>query len=355
MKPSNLKSAIVDILQSTSLRAVPLIQGAPGVGKSDLGRQIASELGWAYTDVRLSLYDSVDLRGFPMPDHENQRMRTLRADFMPAPDDDTPRLIMLDEITAIQDRAVQVAAYQLILDRQIGEHRLPDATKLIAAGNFTSGADGAFGTRMSSALRRRFWWLRFDVDVNEWSQWAIDHDMPYQLIAFHRLRDSIDRGLLHRYDPDLDEDNFPSPASWENVGHYVNAHIQDPDPAKIKVKLNSAHYSHLEMLGGMVGTGAAAEFLGFLPVATEIESPDRIIADPDGAKVSSDTAVLYAQVGALAKRANQTTMGNIMRYAERIPGDFRTLFVRDAIRADPTTQHTPAFTQWSIANQGALV
>lgn len=48
--------------------------------------------------------------------------------------DDTINILLLDEISAAP-QSVQAAAYQITLDRTIGEHKLPENCIVIAAGN----------------------------------------------------------------------------------------------------------------------------------------------------------------------------------------------------------------------------
>jgi len=65
----------------------------------------------------------------------------------------------------------ETTSYQLILDRKLGEYTLPDGWAIIAAGSRDS--DRAVTTRMPTPLRNRFVHLEFEVDVQEWSEWAI--------------------------------------------------------------------------------------------------------------------------------------------------------------------------------------
>ena len=59
----------------------------------------------------------------------------------------------LDELTAALP-SVQAAAYQIALDRKLGEHHLPDNTFVIAAGNREEDYSVAY--EMPHALKNRF-------------------------------------------------------------------------------------------------------------------------------------------------------------------------------------------------------
>lgn len=58
MKPSSIIKSIPALMTAG---LVPMIWGAPGVGKSDVVAQVAKSLKMALRDVRLTLFDPIDL------------------------------------------------------------------------------------------------------------------------------------------------------------------------------------------------------------------------------------------------------------------------------------------------------
>jgi MoxR-like ATPase len=152
-------------------------------------------------------------------------------------------ILFLDELNAAA--MVQASCYQLVLDRKLGEYTLPDGWAIIAAGNRDS--DRAVTTRMPTPLRNRFVHLEFEVDVQEWSEWAIQAGVRPEVIAFLRFRPE----LLSAFDRDANA--FPSPRSWEFVSRILDSLGSQLNPA----------IEH-EVIAGAVGTGAATEFSAFL-------------------------------------------------------------------------------------------
>jgi len=101
-----------------------MLWGPPGVGKSSLVRDLAAREGIGFIDIRLSQREPVDLRGLPVPDRERGVVDWLLAGEWPR-DPDSRGILLFDELTAA-DRSLQVAAYELILDRRLGDlYRLP--------------------------------------------------------------------------------------------------------------------------------------------------------------------------------------------------------------------------------------
>ena len=117
MKPSAIRQALPRLLAKN--RAA-FIWGAPGVGKSDLIATIAKDLKLELRDVRLSLLDPVDLKGFPTISASKKQMTWLPADFLPT---EGEGLLFLDEMNSAP-QSVQAAAYQLVLNRKIGDYTL---------------------------------------------------------------------------------------------------------------------------------------------------------------------------------------------------------------------------------------
>ena len=137
-----------------------MLWGPPGVGKSQAVRQIAKaikeETGkeTKVTDVRLLLFNPIDLRGIPTSNADKTLAIWLKPQiFQMDPSDDIVNILFLDEISAAP-QSVQAAAYQITLDRVVGEHRLPDNCIVIAAGNRTTDKSVAF--KMPKALANSF-------------------------------------------------------------------------------------------------------------------------------------------------------------------------------------------------------
>ena len=111
--------------------------GPPGIGKSDIVKQMGVELEAHVIDIRLSLWDPTDIKGIPFFNSTVNKMEW-------APPTELPDEVMaakykkiilfLDEMNSAAP-AVQAAAYQLVLNRKVGTYRLPDNVLIVAAGN----------------------------------------------------------------------------------------------------------------------------------------------------------------------------------------------------------------------------
>lgn len=328
MKPSALRTAIPKLIAK---RRPAFLWGAPGVGKSDLMALVAKDHKLELRDVRLSLLDPIDLKGFPTIDTIKKQMKWLPADFLPKKG---KGLLFLDEMNQAP-QSVQGAAYQLVLNRRIGEYELPEGWSVMAAGN--RAGDRSIAHTMPSALANRFVHLDYDVNVDDWNIWAMEHNLHTDLRAFIQFRPN----LLHSFDPVTNPRAFPSPRSWAFVNDiYKDGYSED---------------DQLEMIKGTVGEGAAAEFSGFVRLIKDLPRVDQVLLDPDGTKTPESPAGMYAMVTALDGKATTGNLARIMKYTDRLPVEFQTVFIRSAIRRDSTLTGTKCYMDWGIKNQNILL
>ena len=134
-----LSHAYISIINNgLPIRTMPsvMLWGAPGVGKSQAVRQIAKEIEYGtgkevhVTDVRLLLFNPIDLRGIPTANEDKTLAVWLKPQiFRMDESDDVINILFLDEISAAP-QSVQAAAYQITLDRTVGEHKSVSYTHL---------------------------------------------------------------------------------------------------------------------------------------------------------------------------------------------------------------------------------
>jgi hypothetical protein len=293
-------------------------------------KQLAEALKIPLQDVRALLLDPVDLRGLPFLGDDG-RSKWAAPEFLPQ---EGAGILFLDELNAAP-AMVQASCYQLVLDRRLGEYTLPDGWAIIAAGNRDS--DRGTTTRMPTPLRNRFVHLEFEVDVQEWSDWAIQSGIRPEVIAFLRFRPE----LLSAFDRDANA--FPSPRSWGLVSRILDSLDSKSNPA----------IEH-EVIAGAVGTGAATEFSAFLRMFRELPNIDSILLNPLQEPVPENAAAQYAVASALARSASDMNFDRICLYLNRLPTEFRVLCVRDATLREPAIRSTAGYTKWAVENHHAI-
>ena len=271
-----LLSTIATQVSSSGNQGI-FLWGAPGIGKSDLVRELAKRTDREFIDIRLTTLDPVDLRGLPKINERDNITEWIAPEFLPRADSKSG-ILFLDEINAAPP-SVQAAAYQLILDRKLGSYRIPDDWVIIAAGNRLG--DRSITYQIPTALANRFTHLEIVVDNDQWYGWAYKNDIDPYIISFIKYQPN----LLHQFDQHSTDVVFPTPRSWAFASNLQK--LRDKDI-----------HLYLKGLNGTVGRAVAQQFLAFLKHRDELEDPEVILS---GGKFAYPTRPdqLYITMGAL--------------------------------------------------------
>ncbi len=245
MTISEFEECIVFNIEHHIMHAV-LGLGAPGIGKSQVIKQIGARYGYKVIDIRLSQMSEVEIGGLIYPNEDKTRTRWLTPEILPDEKRDGPNtILLLDEITSCT-RRVQVAAYQLILDRRIGQYHLPEGTFVIALGNREED-DGVY-VKMAGPLADRFEIHEIEVDFESWKKgYAEIYGIHPYVLKYLMQRPSA----LHTQDPESEEMIFATPRSWERVS----------DILKIDCDVNKSVIRN--KIEGNIGTAEAVRFINF--------------------------------------------------------------------------------------------
>lgn len=204
-----------------------MLWGPPGVGKSQGVKSIAKKLELKtkkkvyVTDVRLLLFNPVDLRGIPTANEDKTLAVWLKPQIFQMDDsEDVVNILFLDEISAAP-QSVQAAAYQITLDRTVGEHRLPDNCIVIAAGNRVTDRSVAY--TMPKALANRLMHIEVVGDSSSWLNWAVQNNINHLVYGFI----GYSPAMLMDFDSSSSGLAFPTPRSWEMVSNILNNISED--------------------------------------------------------------------------------------------------------------------------------
>ncbi len=317
-----------------------MLWGPPGVGKSQLVAQVAARHGVPMIDIRLSQMEPSDLRGIPF--RVDNRVEWAVPAMLPDADRHWPAgVLFLDEITSAPP-AVSAAAYQLILDRRLGEYRVPPGWAIFAAGN--RQGDRGVTYAMPAPLANRFAHFEVEVNLDDWAAWAYASGIDERLIAFLRFKPE----LLFDFDPAKNaggEMAFPSPRSWE-FAHRALVKFGD-HPALLP-----------GALAACVGHAAGIECAAFLDSLGRLPDIDAICAGAEVA-VPQEIDLQYAVAAALAGRALRVrgtpeaprVWGHILAYAQKFPQrEMGVMLVSDMHRGiGQALFAVPQFAAWANA------
>jgi hypothetical protein len=335
MKPSQLYEALHALISER----VPLhIWGACGVGKSQIVAQVAADRKCEFLDIRAVQLDPVDLRGLPRISAD--RAEWVPPKFLPL---DGEGILFLDELTSAP-QMTQAGCYQLVLDRKLGEYRLPDGWVVIAAGNPASERGVHFS--MPRPLRNRFVHLELEPDFMDWCKWAVQAGIRPEIIAFLRFKPA----LLFDADAASDVNAWPTPRSWEMASNVLSGFAR---------RQKSGFFAgtteiEAQLLEGTIGQAATTELVAFLRLFRQLPSIDEILLNPDGAPLPDEPSARIAIATALGRALTDHSIGKGVRYLDRMPTEMRVLAMRDAAARDRAITHTPEFVRFGVEHAEVL-
>ena len=247
------------------------VMGPTGIGKSEVIHQIAKSYNMKIIDIRLLLWSLTDLKGIPYPDETNTYTRWLINDALPRSDRDGSKGILLLEELDDAPKTVRAAAYQLTLDRKLGDYSLEDGWFIIATSNREQ--DGGAYTAPLAPLNDRFEIHEVEPDFSTWRDYAIKIGYNPQVIAYL----SANQTALYTFKSEGTADLvFATPRSWAAVSDLLDTGLKG-NVLRIKIEAN-------------VGAIEAANFFKYTKNTKLLPNIDSVL---NGIYTTNNTEVSY--------------------------------------------------------------
>lgn len=293
-------SAKASIKHAISKKRPIFLWGPPGIGKSDIVKQIADSIDAHVVDVRLSLWEPTDIKGIPYFDSNSGTMvwgapSELPNDQMAAKYKNI--ILFLDEMNSAAP-SVQAAAYQLILNRKVGTYCLPDNVMIVAAGN--READKGVTYRMPAPLANRFIHLELAVSFDDWFSWAIDNKIHTDVVGYLTFA----KKDLYDFDPKSPSRSFATPRSWCFVSELLEDGIDDSTTT--------------DLVAGAVGEGLAVKFMAHRKVASSMPNPTDILEGKVKEMKTKEISAMYSLTVSLCYELKEASDKNDKKFDNKV-------------------------------------
>ena len=298
LSPNKAKNALTIAMRK---KRPIFLWGPPGIGKSDIVAQITQSLSNSHLiDIRLSLWEPTDIKGIPYFDSNANNM----VWGAPAERPDEAMASKYDHIVLFLDEmnsaapAVQAAAYQLILNRRVGQYRLPDNVIIVAAGN--READMGVTYRMPAPLANRFIHLEMAVNFDDWFSWAVNNRVHKDVVGFL----NFSKKDLYDFDPKSASRSFATPRSWSFVSELLDDGLDDNVTT--------------DLVAGAVGEGLAVKFMAHRKVAAAMPNPSDILAGKVKEMKSKEISAMYSLTVSLCYELKEASDANDKKFDEKV-------------------------------------
>jgi hypothetical protein len=293
---SEVQSALTKIIDKSIPHSV-FLWGPPGVGKSSIVKKIAQDNDLELIDLRISQLAPTDIRGLPYV--EDGLAKFAPPSFLPQ---EGRGILFVDEFNMASPSMMGIAQ-QLILDRQVGDYKVPEGWFIIAAGN--RAQDRAAVSQMPAPVANRFIHFEVESDLSSWKEYAITKGMNEQILSFLNFRSP----LLFEFNKNATA--WPSPRSWE----FANSLLE------VGLDISSA-----------VGEGTSAEFYAYQTIYSKLPDIQAILSGED-VEVPKEPSLMYAVCGAIISRAKsaQDFYNGVKWLIKGTTEDYVGLFMGDAM------------------------
>ena len=326
------------LIEDLKVGLVPMVGSSPGLGKSDVIRQISDDFNMELFDMRVSQSDPVDMNGYPA--EKNGRMTFRTPEYFPLETDPLPDgkdgwLIFFDEFNS-GSKQTEAAAYKLLLDHAVYKYKLHPKCRFVAAGNLAT--DRAITNTQSTATTSRLIHYRLQYDHLIWIQWANAHDIDHRIISLIKF----DPDIGHKFDPDTDELTFPCPRTWAFASKVINGRAAIDQITKIR-------------LAGTVGQGAATTLATFIEIYADLPTIEQIMNNPgSGWTVPTEQSRQFAITTMLSQNTDATNIKKMITAIKRLPIEFQVITFKDIYNRKPELKRDPAIIKWIAENADVM-
>ena len=298
VSPNGAKASIKHALKK---KRPIFLWGPPGIGKSDIVRQISDSFSNSHLiDIRLSLWEPTDIKGIPYFDSNSGTMVWGAPSELPSEE----FAAQFDHITLFLDEmnsaapSVQAAAYQLILNRRVGQYKLPDNVMIVAAGN--READKGVTYRMPSSFAKKLIHLELAVNFDDWFQWSINNNIHKDVVGFL----TFSKKDLYDFDPKSPSRSFATPRSWSFVSELLEDELDENTTT--------------DLVSGAVGEGLAVKFMAHRKVASSMPNPTEILAGKVKEMKTKEISAMYSLTVSLCYELKEASDANDKKFDDKV-------------------------------------
>ena len=298
VSPNSAKTSITHALKK---KRPIFLWGPPGIGKSEVVEQITTSLGNSHLiDIRLSLWEPTDIKGIPYFDSNSGTMVWGAPSELPTEEFAKQFdyvVLFLDEMNSAAP-SVQAAAYQLILNRRVGQYKLPDNVLIVAAGN--RDADKGVTYRMPAPLANRFIHLELAVSFDDWFEWAVNNNIHNDVVGFL----TFSKKDLYDFDPKSSSRSFATPRSWTFVSELLDDALDDATTTNL--------------VSGAVGEGLGVKFMAHRQHAADMPNPSDILAGKVKELKKKEISAMYSLTVSLCYELKEASDKNDKKFDAKV-------------------------------------
>lgn len=302
-----------------------VVRGEPGTGKSSILKLLREMHGDAYDYVYIDgpTFGDGDM-GANIPVSETKTMEFFAAGLLKL-DSPKPVIYMIDEYLKVS-KLMKIIFTRLILEREIGDRKLPEGSIVFATSNLSS--DNVNDTKGAHEQNRIIEVEMSKPDHKKFNVWATARGltalirawvsfMPKCLHSYRKITPEQLRDNEFIFNPSKPVSAFVSPRSLEMADHILQRRAVLGDTV-VKTAL-----------AGTVGPAAAESMMMFARLEKDLIQTAEILRDPMGVRMPDSVAALMMTLFHAVDDLNtQDELLDFMRFMSRVKSEeYRGVFL----------------------------
>ena len=327
ISPSQIVT-VAELMFKHTPNAVPTFFGQGGIGKSQIAKQVADNLGCdEFIIINPQFMDIVDFMGIPsITEIDGVPITTFSApDFVQKIRKAKKPFVLIDEMTMAEESVLGLLM-TLALDKRSGDHQLPKNLMIMMCAN--RECDGTVFNQIPSPLMDRLKPFTVEVSAQDVIDHAVSKSWHPEVVGYLRnFPDAINRGW------NVDLAKSATPRGFDQLQGLIS-------------KTDIPPSLELPIIQSYIGKSFADEFVAFRRIYRDLPDREEIYSNPSSATVVDRYDVNTALATMLSYFAEDKNIEATVTYLKRLPKEFQIICIADIHKAKPQLTRSKAFVNW---------
>lgn len=292
-----------------------IILSEPGCGKTSLLYQIAEDLGDKYSPPVYFDAPSMDYGdiGQRIPNRDTKELEFMVAEELDM-DDPRPKLILIDEFLKC-GKMMRIIFTKLILERMIGNRKLPDGSIVFATSN--NAEDGVGDFAQAHEGNRVTFYEMAKPSAKEWLPWAVANNISAVTCAFVAMNESV----FESYTDEMDQ-RHRNPVIFHPVTNkrsfLSHRSLTKADKAFVQNRHLMSDAFLTASLVGTIGKAGAEMLSAFIALEKQLTPVSEVFKNAETVALPTNLSALYMMMfNAVRAIETQDELSAFMLFIER--------------------------------------
>ena len=201
------------------------LEGKPGIGKTEIVKQIADELEIGYVSFSLVHHTRNSVLGLPVIktiENEDKYTSYTISEIIAKVMEEKNKgyeegILLLDEFPCMSETIFPVML-AFLQNKNIGTHTLPEGWVIVLCGN--PKEYNSFTRKFDAAIMDRIRTMEVECEADVFLQYGREKGIHHTILGYLEL----DKSKVYRYIKNSDHMEMVTCRGWENLSHMINAY-----------------------------------------------------------------------------------------------------------------------------------